>query len=105
MTPTSEDLLNNEFVRDYTARFNRVAQEIPNFSENNSSKCKFYNTTFSRKLANKEPSDVDALLSPIKIFIQGGDYVRCKRELENEVTESQSSKKSKHVDNKPRVSV
>lgn len=42
-----------------------------------------YNTTFSRKLANKEIIDINALVSRIKTFIQGDDYIRRKRELEN----------------------
>lgn len=56
-------------------------------------------------MANKEPTDVNALLSRIKTIIQVNDYVKRKRELENEVKHRQASKRTKPGDAKPRISV
>lgn len=111
--PTSDFLFSvqqkpHEFVRDYTTQFNQVAEEIPDLSEKKFIQAYRYelcNTTFSRKLVTKEPADVNTLLLRIKTFIQGGDYVKRKRELENEVKETQIPKRTKPRDATTRVSV
>lgn len=98
----------HESVYDYTARFNQVAQEVLGLSKRafiQAYRHGLYNITFSPKLANKEPADINTLLSRNKTFIQGDDYVRRKRELENEVKDRQALKRTKPGDAKPRVSV
>lgn len=112
-TPISDFLLNicqkpHESVCDYTARFNQVAQGVLDISEREFVQAYRYglgNNTFSRKLANKEPRDVNALLSRIKTFIQGDDYLRRKLELENEVKDVQVMKRTRPGDAKASVSI
>lgn len=54
---------------------------------------------FSLKLSNKEPSDVNALLSRIKTFIQ------TKARVENKVKDGQALRRNKLGNVKPRMSV
>lgn len=63
------------------------------------------NPSFSRKLAQKEPTSVTLVLSKIQKLIPIDDYVRRKWELDNEVKEYQIPKKSKQIETKSKPKI
>lgn len=63
------------------------------------------NQAFSRKLVEQEWTTVFYLLKRIERFIHVDDYVRPKRDMDNEVNEIQTPKRFKHSDHRPKYTV